>query len=429
MTRSSAIFQQLTDQTVLGEWFQPMACAMEKVRFSDRKFKSLPMLAFCLFGCLRQLESISTLRETIQHFFHLNEEAIQLPVARSTLSDACASPVRRDILVEAFAHLVIDAQSKLPDRLENIEGLGERAVIAIDSTYQAESSHYYPVTPSEGGTDNSKGHQHLTLFDMRTGIPLSNLSETESKAEIRLLKEGGDPTQPDYMEIKDTIYVADRAYIDGAYWDMKKIKLGSTLITRMKSNLNYTIIEALEVKDKPCNEGVVSDQLIMLESSSQPWRLIEFIAPDSTRYQYLTNDFDLEPGVVSFLYHRRWDIEKYFDNFKNDMANTKAWGKSDKAIEQQTLLAMATFILTRLFTEEKMELLELTDGDTTQKSKQQAKQDDYVNHNIGNAYRAFYASLSRVTKQVWRFFKNCFYKKSSSRLYERQFKPLLKGYL
>jgi len=69
-------------------------------------------------------------------------------------------------------------------------------------------------------------------------------------------------------------------------------------------------------------------------------RLIEFIAPDSERYQYLTNDFELEPGVIAFLYHRRWDLEKYFDNFKNDMANAKVWGKRREAIEQQSLLAM-----------------------------------------------------------------------------------------
>jgi hypothetical protein len=41
----------------------------------------------------------------------------------------------------------------------------------------------------------------------------------------------------------------------------------------------------------------------------------------------ITNDFSLEPGVVAFLYYRRWGEEKYFDNFKNDLANAKAWGK------------------------------------------------------------------------------------------------------
>lgn len=57
-------------------------------------------------------------------------------------------------------------------------------------------------------------------------------------------------------------------------------------------------------------------------------------------YRYLANDFSLEPGVVAFLYYRRRNEEKYFDNFKNDLANAKAWGKSPVAIEQQALMGL-----------------------------------------------------------------------------------------
>lgn len=429
MNNATRLAEQLTDQSVLGEWFKPIEQALGKVRFSDKKYASLPMRAFILFGCLRQCEAIPTLRETVQHLFHLNEQAIKAPVPRSTLSDAYASSGRRDILAEALSRLVDQALSQLPDKLTGVEGLGDRAVIGIDATYQSESSHYYPVSPSQGGSDNKKGHQHLTHFDMRTGIPLSNQVETQSKAEIRLLREGLRPIYPDTMAIKKAIYVGDRAFIDGLYWDKKKAKLGSTLVTRMKSNLNYTLMESLEIKDKPYNEGVIADHIIALKSASQPWRLIEFVAPDSTRYHYLTNDFDLEAGVIAFLYYRRWDIEKYFDNFKNDMANAKAWGKSGVAIEQQSLLAMITYILTRLFIEQKIEALGITEGDTTQRKKHHAKQERYVKNGIGNAFRAFYVSLSCVTCQMWRFLKNCFFKKSTPQLYERQFKPLVEKYL
>ena len=41
--------------------------------------------------------------------------------------------------------------------------------------------------------------------------------------------------------------------------------------------------------------------------------------------------------------------EKYFDNYKTDMANSKAWGKSPVAIEQQALLGLVTHLLMRLF--------------------------------------------------------------------------------
>ena len=49
--------------------------------------------------------------------------------------------------------------------------------------------------------------------------------------------------------------------------------------------------------------------------------------------------------MIAYLYHRRWDEEKYFDNFKNDMGNAKAWGKSKVAIKMQALIGMITFIL------------------------------------------------------------------------------------
>jgi len=52
MTKSTQLANKITDGTVLGEWFQPMDRALDNVRFSDKKFASLPMRSFILFGCL-----------------------------------------------------------------------------------------------------------------------------------------------------------------------------------------------------------------------------------------------------------------------------------------------------------------------------------------------------------------------------------------
>ena len=99
MTKATQLANQLTEETVLGEWFQPMDRALDKVRFQDKKFASLPMRAFILFGCLRQVQSIASMREMIQSLFHINEQATQPPISRSTLCDAYASYYRRDILI------------------------------------------------------------------------------------------------------------------------------------------------------------------------------------------------------------------------------------------------------------------------------------------------------------------------------------------
>ncbi len=116
------------------------------------------------------------------------------------------------------------------------------------------------------------------------------------------------------------------------------------MVTRFKSNMNYVEQVSRLIAKRRCNEAVISDTQISLQRSKQPWRRIEFMTPEGEITVYLSNDFTLEPGELAFIYHRRWDEEKFFDNFKNDLANTKAWGKSKVSIEQQAMMGIMTYI-------------------------------------------------------------------------------------
>jgi hypothetical protein len=425
--RTDALTQQLTNDTVLQDWFSPLQTALEKIRYSDAKFRALPMPAFCLLGCLRQLQALTSLREQVQTLFHFDEAATRPPLARSTWSDALSSTERQQIVHQLAEILVEQARNRLPDKLSGVKGLGLRDVLAIDATYQTESSHFYPCYPMTGGDDNQKGHMILTHYDVRHGIPLATRTQTQSRGEMRVLKQEQEYGR-DWSRVKNAVYVVDRAFIDGRYWDERKKSLNSSVITRLKSTLKYKDKVARTVDAEVENENVLQDWQITLACSEQPWRLIEWLSPDGIHYEYITNDFDLAPGVVAFLYHRRWDEEKYFDSIKNDLANAKAWGKTPVAIGQQAQLSLLTYILTRLFVESRLSTLQLTNGDTTQARKQSIKQEQYCS-GIGVAYRAFYVGLSKMTRQVWRFLKNCFAKKSSPELYERQLRPILQAYL
>lgn len=421
--------QQLTNETIFGEWFSPMERALDKVRFSEKIYAALPMHLFLMSGCIRQMSRYNTLRGIIQAFFHMDDFAGVSSIKRSTMSDALSSVGRHRILSESVGHLIAHASKVLPDKLADIEGIGNRPIIATDATYQHESTHYYPVTPSQGGGDNSKGHQLLTHFDLRLGIPLAMIAETQSVAEIRLLKQVREDGQYNWMESKNAIHSVDRAFVDAPYWDGLKKKIGSTVITRMRDDLNYHSTNSRSVEEKPCNEGVLSDVEIQLNSSPEPWRLIGFMSPESKRYYYLTNDFTLQPGVVAFIYYRRWDIEKYFDNLKHDMDNNKAWGKSKTTIAQQALLAIASYILTRLFVVARQQEMGMVEENSTQTLKHKNKQNNYHRSDGGVAYRAFYTGLSKIPKQIWRFFACCFSKKASPMFYQRQLLPLMLRYL
>ncbi len=267
----------------------------------------------------------------------------------------------------------------------------------------------------------------MTTYDMRAGIAVDSNTETTSIDEMRFIKEGWIAAH--WTCQKNAIYVVDRAFIEARYWDLRKTKYRTTLITRMKSSFKYQIIEEMAVAHTAVNEAVVSDKKIQLNSSKQIWRLIKFVSPDGKIYEYLSNDFTLSPGIIAFLYHRRWDEEKYFDNYKNDMANAKAWGKSPIAIEQQALLALVTQVLMRLFLHQKGLELGLEEDHQTQQKRHEKKQNAYCIDWEGNFNRAFFTKLSKITKQAWRFLKNNFLKESVPWLFECKLRPILMAYL
>lgn len=427
--RLESLKSTLLNQTVLSDWFQPMQHALEKVRYSRKRFPTLKADVFILLGCLRQLQGTKTLRDQVQSLFHWDKAADKPPLARSTWSDALSNTYRKTILREAMQALITIARDRLPDRYAQFEELDSRSLIALDATYQTESSHYYPVYPRAGGGDNKKGHMAFTTYDLRAGMAVDIQTDTTSVDEMRFVKERW--KQNDWTSVKNAIYIVDRAFIQASYWDERKAKYKATMITRLKSTFVYEVLDILLVEKTENNRGVIKDERIQLKSSKQVWRLVTFKSPEGYEYEYLTNDFTLTPGIIAFLYHKRWDEEKYFDTYKTDLGNTKAWAKSPIAIEQQALLGLVTHILMRLFLYEQGKKLGLEEDHQTQKKRQNIKARDYFYKARGAVYynRAFFKKLSKITKQAWRFLRSCFLKKCSQRLFERELRPVLLAYL
>lgn len=419
---------KFADATVLQDWFSPMMQVLQKVRFSDGPLSALPTAEFILSGCLRQLLDARSLRDFVQTLFHQDAKNCLPPIARSTWADALASPKRSDILRQALALLVEQARATLTDRLAHLPGLAGREVIATDATYLTESAHYPALYPGAGGTDNQKGHMLLSHFDVRKGIALAVNTQTHSMGEMRVLKQVVAQGNS-WLDTRRAIHVVDRAFIDGAFWDQRLQRFSSTVITRLKSSLLYTAVKDQEVLDCADNQGVVFDRQIKLKCSNGVWRLIGFISADGQSYEYITNDLSLLPGVVAFLYHRRWDKEKYYDTFKNDLAGMKAWGKSVHAIQQQAMLGIVTTTLTRLFLLHQQPQLNLSRPDSTQQLKHNAKLKNHQNSGTGISLRANWTELSKITRQLWRFLKHCFAYPSSLALYQRQLAPILERYI
>lgn len=344
--RLAALMNKLTDHTVFADLIKPVERVLNKIRLGYADGRVLPMRDFVALGVLRHLKGMHTLREQVQALLHLDPgEPDRPPLARSTWSDALSATSRRTAMQALVPELVAAAKAVLPDRLADLPGLGQRPVRAIDGTYQRESAHYRRCTPKDGGTDNPKGHALLSFYNLRLGIPEDAYIDTRNRHESLMLRDY-DREASALTRQRNTLWLVDRAFIDGRFWDQKKVQLSQTMITRMKSNLLYEILQARVIDhDNPVNAGIVFDQQIQLNSAEQPWRRICLVSRRGRSVEFLTNELELEPGVIAFLYSRRWEEEKCFDTWKNDFSQAKAWGKSLTAIENQVLLAIVTSIL------------------------------------------------------------------------------------
>jgi len=282
-------------------------------------------------------------------------------------------------------------------------------------------------TPRQGGEDNPKGHALLSFYDVRLGCPADVYVDTRNRHETALLRDY-DANEKAMTRHKKALWLVDRAFIDARFWDQKKKRLSVTMITRMKKSLRIDFTEDLLVADTQVNEGVVKDLRITLGSSREFWRLITFRTRRGRLVEFLTNEFDLEPGIIAFLYARRWDEEKCFDTWKNDFSQTKAWGASVVAIDSQIRLAIITSILVAMLLYRKMGQYGIEDEKALRKQdRRQTSEHDGTDRPDWST--PVFRYTSKVSRQVLRFFKHCFLKPASQTLYETELRPMLLVYL
>ncbi len=428
--RLKTLMHRLTDHTVLSDLLDPVSRALARVRHAAVG-RTLTMPDFIALGVLRQLQGMPTLREQVQTLLHLDPEtAARGPLARSTWSDALASPTREAVLRELVPVLVKTAQPVLPDRLAGIPGVGDRPVRAIDGTYQAESAHCRRRTPRQGGEDNPKGHALLTFYNLRLGVPEDVRIDTRSRHETRILRDYDQKPQALSRE-RCGLWRVDRAFIDAPCWDAKQRALPITLITRMKSHRCVDSTEGLPIAADPANDGVLKDLRVTWSSSRATWRLMTYRTRRGGALPFLTNDFSLLPGVVAFRYFRRWEAEKCFDTWKNDFAQAKAWGKGTVAIANQARLAIITSLLVAILLHARLGAAGAQDEKAwaKQEKRQKAKLEDPDGTDRPDWTVPLFRYTAQVSRQVLRFFKHCFLKPASPGLYERELGPMLKAYL
>ena len=192
---------------------------------------------------------------------------------------------------------------------------------------------------------------HFFAVNLRTQA-LTHLTHAQGKREhdMHALKRLDRATLRQHAPAgRKVLYAYDCASIDYAQW--QKWKQGGIYfisLTKEKMDLTVTRENPIDRTD-PNNRGITADELVATVAGIS-LRRVRYTHPATGEdYEFLTSEFTLPPGVIAFVYLRRWDLEKVFDELKNKLGAKRAWANSAVAQQMQAHFLCLAHNLIQLF--------------------------------------------------------------------------------
>jgi len=146
---------------------------------------------------------------------------------------------------------------------------------------------------------------------------------------------------------RGSLVVFDRGYTDYTLFGDLTAQ-GVFFLTRMKRNLEYTVLQTRPV---PPGSTVLKDEIIQLSSAYAgprcATRLRRITVRDTTgaTVVLLTNLLTVRAATLAAVYRRRWDIEVFFRYLKQYLRVTTFVGRSPNAVAIQLWTALIAWLL------------------------------------------------------------------------------------
>jgi len=333
MNQGKYIFAQLTD-FLPRRVFDGIVSKYNGNRYV-KTFTCWNQMLCMVFGQLTGRDSMRDLLLSIEahksKYYHLG---FGPTVSRRNLGTA--NEKRSYKIFEEFAYVLIEEARKTSFRSDfeiNVDG----NVYALDSsTIDLCLSVFWwaEFRKTKGGI---KLH---TLFDVKTSIPtflqISNAKTHDVNVLDRISYEPG------------SFYVMDKAYIDFNRL-FKLNQQQAYFVTRAKDNMRFNRMYSMPI-DK--TTGVKYDQIGKLESyypsKNYPGKLrrIKYYDEETKReLTFLTNNMDLKPLEIAYLYKKRWEVELFFKWLKQHLKIKSFWGTTMNAVKIQMYCAIIAYCL------------------------------------------------------------------------------------
>lgn len=303
-----------------------------------RKLRTWSQFVALLFGQLTGHHSLrpieAGMRSARQSFYHLG---IDPDIRRSTLADANDG---RDpeIFRDVFFQLLPRVQRAAPKHRFRFHGILE----AFDSTTISLCLELSPWARFHHGKGAVKLH---TALDLAGNLPTVAVLTDARTHDVTVAKS--------LSFLPGTLLIVDKAYIDYE-WFWKLTQEGVGVVTRLKDNACYRVIERRTVIEWNRTQGVRSDQIIQMTSVrgmryEGKLRRISFYDSSTGHYLvFLTNRMDLSAKTICDLYKARWQIELFFKALKQYLQVKKFLGTSVNAVATQIWIALIAYLLMTL---------------------------------------------------------------------------------
>ena len=333
MNQGKYIFAQLTD-FLPRRVFDGIVSKYNGNRYV-KTFTCWNQMLCMVFGQLTGRDSMRDLLLSIEahksKYYHLG---FGPTVSRRNLGTA--NEKRSYKIFEEFAYVLIEEARKTSFRSDfeiNVDG---NAYALDSSTIDLCLSVFWwaEFRKTKGGI---KLH---TLFDVKTSIPtflqISNAKTHDVKILDQISYEPG------------SFYVMDKAYIDFNRL-FKLNQQQAYFVTRAKDNMRFNRMYSMPI-DK--TTGVKYDQIGKLESfypsKNYPGKLlrIKYYDEETTReLTFLTNNMDLKPLEIAYLYKKCWEVELFFKWLKQHLKIKSFWGTTMNAVKIQMYCAIIAYCL------------------------------------------------------------------------------------
>lgn len=310
---------------VFAKLLQPLWHLLPHCRHT-RQCPQLPDADWLAVGLCRALRPEASGRAFLQFF----NETTDAELKRAGFFESLKSVRRLRLSQEVGSALRQTLRTELADPWADFPTLAAFEVFAGDGHFHA------PATHDRHADGKKYPVGHLFTLDLRTqalghltvGDQVNRKKEHDMRALKRLTVQTLRQGAPKGRKV---MYVWDKAGIDFVQWHRWK-QQGIYFISRQKENMKLEVHAERPIdRTQPINQGVLTEEWVAGGQGVLVRRIVYHCPVTNVTFEFLTNEMNLEPGLIALLYKRRWDVEKVFDELKNRLREKKAWASSATA--------------------------------------------------------------------------------------------------